>query len=248
MAISGSFVQKSLAQVRELQPTTPPAPPNERHSTRTEPDSAWNPQPASVGSGLPAEYQDDVNLGIVSKGITREIGNFRSHDTDNRNHGSKTAQYIWPQAYSPYNETPSTTYHTVDDSQQEGAPISSARSLARSRNSFSTPVVDSNENLQVQGAKNGDGGRVFVSHYSSLTTLGAMYSKNTLRGIVPQEAAVPVATPGLDGIRGSGIPGNSPMRAKLFATPQLNRTPPSMSETIMAEAPATPEYYDVGTW
>ena len=93
--------------------------------------------------------------------------------------------------------------------------------------------------FRVTGARRSIPRRWAQARYSS-PTLGAMYSKNTLRGILPQTATVPVTTPGLRGITDSGIPSNTRFLGKTFTTPALFRSPPSESEQQMANSSVTP--------
>jgi hypothetical protein len=73
-----------------------------------------------------------------------------------------------------------------------------------------------------------------VARYSS-PTLGAMYSKNSLRGILPQVVATPYNQPALTtGPWNSGIPSNARWLSPRFTMPQLFRSPPSESEGLMA--------------
>lgn len=67
--------------------------------------------------------------------------------------------------------------------------------------------------------------------YSS-PTLGAMYSKNTLRGVLPNTVATPYPQPALTGYKLGGMAPNSRQLLTRFTTPTLFRMPPSEAATI----------------
>lgn len=71
----------------------------------------------------------------------------------------------------------------------------------------------------------------FVADYSS-PTLGAMYSQNTPRGVLPNTVATPFPQPPVSGYKASGIAPNQRQLLKRFVTPTLYRTPPSEAATI----------------
>jgi hypothetical protein len=75
----------------------------------------------------------------------------------------------------------------------------------------------------------------FRMRYSS-PTLGAMYSTNPLRGVLPNTVATPFPQGGTIGYKGSDIPPNSRPVFPRFATPTMFRTPASERDTITAVA------------
>lgn len=74
--------------------------------------------------------------------------------------------------------------------------------------------------------------RNFVANYSS-PTIGAMYSKNTPRGVLPNHIDTPYPQAALsNGYKTGGMPPNQRQLLKRFVTPTLYRTPPSEAATI----------------
>ena len=74
--------------------------------------------------------------------------------------------------------------------------------------------------------------RWFVAKYSS-PTIGAMYSANPLRGVLPNTISTPFPQPALiNGYKTGGMPPNQRQLLKRFVTPTLFRSPPSEQATI----------------
>lgn len=73
----------------------------------------------------------------------------------------------------------------------------------------------------------------FTARYSS-PTLGAMYSENPLRGVLPNTIASTFPQPGTSGYKGSDIPPNQRPTFPRFVTPTMFRSPPSERDTITA--------------
>lgn len=71
----------------------------------------------------------------------------------------------------------------------------------------------------------------FTADYAS-PTIGAMYSRNPLRGVLPNTVATPFPQQGLTGYKLAGIAPNQRQLLKRFVTPTLFRTPPSEAATI----------------
>jgi hypothetical protein len=65
-------------------------------------------------------------------------------------------------------------------------------------------------------------------------TIGAMYSKNTLRGVLPNTIDTPYPQPGTEGYKGSNIPPNQRPTWPRFVTPTMFRAPASERDTITA--------------
>jgi hypothetical protein len=90
--------------------------------------------------------------------------------------------------------------------------------------------------------------RRWASRDYTSPALGAMYSKNSLRGVLPQVVAVPYNQPALTGVTDSGIGSNARFLGRTFTLPQLWQAPRSESDVLTAAQaqPPTSPVIDTG--
>lgn len=161
-------------------------------------------------------------------------------------HGDTSAGYFGGHQYDPMPQQFAGSSYEVLGNNVQAIPSTGARTIAKSR--LGGGFVDgSGGDFAPTGFHIGIGGpgqrRWAQARYSS-PTLGAMYSRNSLRGILPQTIAVPVNQPALTGGQAgdnnSGIGSNARFLGKQFTLPQLFRSPPSESDQLMAtSSPST---------
>lgn len=152
-------------------------------------------------------------------------------------HGDKTAQYFPSQVYQPRGHPFLGERYAVDHGAGEaGDSVAiSGRVIAKHRpgGGFMDGPIDAF--YKSTGFRRGEDRRYAIAYYSS-PTIGAMYSKNTLRGVMPQTIAVPTnqpaSTPWNPSV--SGIASQQRAPKKTFVTPQIFRSPPSESDTMVA--------------
>jgi hypothetical protein len=247
-------------------PMAPKPPPVTRHGDDKGPTSAWTTPPAGTGQG----YSDPqaVDIGMQARGLQRDLSwayGHRGTDTTGRalapangawntwEHSRNVAQESSAAAHGD-TRTMRLTDHQYNPQPQEGAgyaqgvdradgkpgPTMSAQAALHDRpgGQFSTGA---------QGQFGPTGFRLGISrrwasrNYSS-PALGAMYSKNSLRGILPQIVATPHNQPPLAGPMESGIGSNARFLARTFTLPSLFTVPRSQSDVLMAAQPAPPQY------
>ena len=89
--------------------------------------------------------------------------------------------------------------------------------------------------------------RRWASRSYTSPALGAMYSRNSLRGVLPQIVATPHNQPALAGVMESGIASNARALLGNFTWPAIFNTPPSVSDQLTAAYQpnvAAPGQYD----
>lgn len=252
MGISGTFAAMTAA----VQPMAAKPAPADRHGQMTQPDNNWSPAPDSTGGG----YGDPqpVDPQMTGRGIRLDIGHEAGHqgtaavrnarrpyvgqgaaqDASAAAHADPLGGYFQGHQYDPMPQQFAGSAYEVLPQNVRAIPSFSARTIWHSRpgGQFSdgTPGGD----VAPTGFPTGDPGRWAVARYTS-PTLGAMYSKNTLRGVLPQTVATPYNQPALTGPAGtkaSGIPSNARYLGKYVTTPRLFRSPTSESDSIIAGA------------
>lgn len=267
--ISGTFA----AMTATAQPMAAKPQPNDRHGQRQQPDNNWSAPPDTTGGGYDTPVPVDPQMtgrGIVmdlghSKGHqgTGAVRNARrpfasswllrgrgdawkveegaAQDAAAAAHGDTSAGYFKGHQYAAPPAQFAGSAYTVSGNNVKRIPGTTARQVSHSRAGGQFSEGGSGE-FAPTGFPIGESGRWASAHYSS-PTLGAMYSKNSLRGVLPQTIATPYNQPALTGAAGqnSGIPSNQRFLGKVWRTPALFRSPPSQSDAIIAGAAPVPE-------
>lgn len=256
MAISGTFA----AMTATAQPMAAKPAPVARHGQMTQPRDNWSAPAAGTGAG----YSDPqpVDPQMTGRGIRLDIGHERGHQgtASTRNarrpytgrgaqlraqeaaagaHGDPMAGYYQGHQYDPQPQQTAGARYEVMPSNVRAIPSFKARTVIHGRPGGQFSDGDGGGDWAPTGFPTGEAGRFAIARYSS-PTLGAMYSKNALRGVLPQTVATPYNQPALSGPAGtrtSGIPSNARFLAKPFTTPALFRSPASESDQIIAATP-----------
>lgn len=260
MPISGTFA----AMTAQRQPMAAKPAPNDRHGEMTQAADAWSAPAAATGGGYPDPQPVDALMS--GRGIRLDIGHEAGHQgtAATRNarrpytgpaaqlhaqeasaaaHGDPMAGYYQGHQYDPMPQQTAGARYDVVPSNVRAIPSFSARSVIHDRpgGQFSDGT---GADFAPTGFPLGEDGRFAVARYSS-PALGAMYSKNTLRGVLPQMISTPYNQPALSGPAGtkaSGIPSNARFLAVPFTTPALFRSPASESDQIIAASAPAPLY------
>lgn len=250
--ISGTFAASTATR----QPMAAKPAPAGRHGQMTQPDNNWSAPAAQTGAG----YSDPqpVDPQMTGRGIRLDVGHERGHSgtasvrrarspfvTQDGAQAASAVAHADPMGgywnghqYDPQPQQFAGSRYEVMPSNVRAIPSFKARTIWHSRpgGQFSDgPGGD----VAPTGFPTGEAGRFAVARYSS-PTLGAMYSRNTLRGVLPQMISTPYNQPALTGpagTRASGIASNARFLAKPFTTPALFRSPASESDGIIASAP-----------
>jgi hypothetical protein len=162
-------------------------------------------------------------------------------------HSDTSAGYYQGHMYAPMPAQFAGSSYEVREQSAMVAPGTGVRTGMHGRLGGGFTDGDGSGEFRPTGFNLGERGRFAVARYSS-PTLGAMYSKNSLRGVLPQVVQVPVDQPAIVGDAGqnSGIPPNRRFLAPSFTMPQLFRSPPSVSDRMIAAGPEMPEIGPVG--
>lgn len=255
MAISGTFA----AMTAQRQPMAAKPAPAQRHGQMQQPDNNWSAPPAGTGAGYPDPQAVDPQM--TGRGIRLDVGHERGHEgtastryarrpyagagsqlaaqtASAAAHGDPMAGYYQGHQYDPMPQQTAGARYDVMPSNVRAIPSFSAHTVIHGRpgGQFS---AGSGGDFAPTGFPTGEAGRFAIARYSS-PTLGAMYSKNSLRGVLPQTVATPYNQPALSGPAGtkaSGIPSNARFLLKGFTTPALFRSPASESDQIIASTP-----------
>lgn len=253
MPISGTFA----SMTGQRQPMAAKPAPADRHGQMTQPDNNWSAPAAATGAGYPDAQAVDPQM--TGRGIRLDVGHERGHagtasvrrarspfvTQDGAQAASAVAHsdpmggYWQGHQYDPQPQQTAGARYEVMRQNDNAIPSFKARVIWHSRpgGQFSEGTGG---DVAPTGFPLGDQGRFAVARYSS-PTLGAMYSKNTLRGVLPQMISTPYNQPALSGPAGtktSGIASNARFLGKQFTTPALFRSPASESDGIIAAAPA----------
>lgn len=124
-------------------------------------------------------------------------------------------------------------YQTQDREETKGySSAFTGRMLAKNHNDG---FMDGDPSVEYQTTYHTGGTHArnwFTADYSS-PTIGAMYSRNPLRGVLPNFISTPFPQPPLTGgYKTAGIAPNQRQLLKRFTTPTLFRSPPSEAATI----------------
>lgn len=254
MAITGTFA----AMTATAQPMAAKPAPVDRHGQMTQPADNWSAPADSTGGG----YSDPqaVDPQMTGRGIQLDIGHSRGHDAtatirkarspfrdvgaaqdaSAAAHGDPMAGYYEGHQYEPQPQQFAGSRYEVVPNNVRAIPSFGARTVIHGRvgGEFSDGTGG---DFAPTGFPIGEAGRWAVARYSS-PALGAMYSKNSLRGVLPQMISTPYNQPALSGAAGTktaGIPSNARFLGVSFTTPALFRSPTSESDAIIAAAPPT---------
>lgn len=158
-------------------------------------------------------------------------------------HGDAATAYLSGHQYAPAPQAFAGEAYEVCPNNVAASPSVGARTIAHGRPGGQHTDGGSGEFAPTgynQGIGTAAMPRWAAARYSS-PTLGAMYSKNTARGVLMQQHTVPVnqaADQGGAAGTTSGMPSNQRFKLPMFTTPALYRSPVSMSEAVMADNPA----------
>lgn len=247
-----------FAWTGQAQPMAPKPDPAQRHGAQEGPTSAWTVPPAGTGQGY--EEPQPVEPGMSARGIQRDTGYVWGHygtGTTRRAfapvlghwatreyardvlqehsaaaHGDIRTTNLYTHQYNANPQDTAGESQAVDRAAGHAGPEMNAQSALHDRpgGQFSSGA---------QGSFGPKGFRVGVSRrwaFREYATplIGAMYSKNSLRGILPQTVARPYNQPALAGVRESGIGSNERFLAPSFTLPQMFTVPRSESDVLMA--------------
>lgn len=253
MAISGTFAAMTAVK----QPMAAKPAPAGRHGDMTQPRDNWSPAPDSTGGG----YGDPapVDPQMIGRGIRLDVGHEAGHgastavrtarrpythqgaaqEASAAAHGDVMTGYWQGHQYDPQPQQFAGSAYTVARQNDMAIPSFSARTIWHSRPGGQFSDGPAGGPVAPTGFPLGDPGRWAGARYSS-PALGAMYSSNALRGVLPQMVATPYNQPGLVGPAGtkaSGIPSNARYLGIPFTRPALFRSPQSESDRIIAATP-----------
>lgn len=253
MGISGTFA----SMTSQKQPMAAKPAPAARHGEMQQPDDNWSAPPAGTGGG----YGDPapVDPSMTGRGIRLDIGHEAGHqatavvrnarrpyirqgaaqDAAAAAHGDVLTGYYQGHQYDPQPMQFAGSAYSVSRQNTDAIPSFSARTIWHSRPGGQFSDGPGGGDVAPTGFPLGDAGRWAGARYSS-PALGAMYSSNALRGVLPQMVATPYNQPALSGPAGtkaSGIASNARFLGRSFTTPQLFRSPTSESDAIIAAAP-----------
>lgn len=261
MPITGNFA----AMTATRQPMAAKPAPAARHGQMQQPDNNWSAPPASTGGGYPEPAPETVDM--AARGIRLDIGHERGHagTAATRNarrpytgsnsqlaaqeasaaaHSDPMAGYYDGHQYAPMPQQTAGAAYQVLPNNVGAIPAFGARTVIHGRPGGQHMDGAAGGEWAPTGFPLGEKGRWAVARYSS-PTLGAMYSSNALRGVLPQTVATPYNQPALSGPAGTkaaGIPSNTRFLGKLATTPALFRSPPSESDAIIAATPPAAGY------
>lgn len=242
-------------QGRPMAPKPPPAP---QHAHDTAPETAWTVPPAGTGQGFSDPQPVDPLMN--ARGISRDlsiayghngtaltaralapVGGANATETHNRYtgqaraaaaHGDRRLIRAQTHAYNPGAQGQMGDGQSVDWAEGHGGVGIPAMALVKSRvgGAFSDGAAGE---IAPTGFRLGNSRRWAARSYTS-PALGAMYSRNSLRGVLPQVVASPVNQPGLIGPLESGIASNARFLAKFAVTPKIWQSPRTASDIAIA--------------
>jgi len=264
MAISGTF----SAMTAQQQPMAAKPAPAPAHGDQSPDATDWSPGPAGTGGGYP-DPAGGADALMTARGIRLDIGHEAGHqgttatryarrpwsgpraqdaaqEASAAAHSDPMAGYYQGHQYDPRPEQTAGAAYTVTGQNTNAIPTFGARTVIHGRpgGQFSDTTGGAGGEFGPTGFPIGEQGRWATAHYSS-PALGAMYSSNALRGVLPRTVATPVNQPGLvgpAGTRSSGIPSNARFLGVPFTTPALFRAPASESDQMIAAAAPAAAY------
>lgn len=237
-----------------------------RHKDLPAAASAWTVPPAGTGQG----YSDpqEVVPGMTGRGIYRSparqyghrgtdvtarasapvLGHWTSpqHSRDvmqaysGMAHSDLRTADLYTHQYNPTAPREAGEYQGVDKAAGLPGPTMDAQHVIHDRPGGQFSAGASGQVGPV-GFRQG-----FVRRWASRTysspALGAMYSRNTERGVLPQIVATPHNQPPLAGVMESGIASNTRFLGRTWTLPQLYTQPRSQSDVLMAMQPPPAMY------
>lgn len=235
-------------------PSDPPL--DARHGAGKQPDDNWSAPPASMDATVATGDvgPDEVVPNMLGRGVQLDLGHRWGHggtvktalarrpfttqgaaqDASAAAHGDKTAANYTP-IYDP-NPIPfaGERYGVDHATGREGVPRG-ARAIIHDR--LGGQHVDGQGGTFVSTGYRLGVSRRFATAYYSSPTLGAMYSNNTARGVLPQTVSIGTPQPAPGGaIYNSGLGSQERQRTRdRFTVPRLFRSPPSWSDQVIAE-------------
>lgn len=243
-----------FAWTGQNQPMAPKPAVDPQHSQNTAPDTAWTTPPAGTGQGYPDAQPVDALM--LAPGIQRDpswaYGHVGTNATraalapvngayDTFTHARNVAQARSARAHSDtrtvraqthaYNPQPQGELgdrQGVDRAEGHQATAISGKAIVKSQPGGQFSDGPEGE-FAPTGFRRGVSRRWASRAYSS-PALGAMYSKNSLRGILPQIVAKPYNQRALAGPTESGIPSNGRFLSPRFVTPSMYTVPQSESD------------------
>lgn len=236
----------------QSQPMAAKPQPNDRHGVKTMPDNAWSTPPAGTGQGAPFAAPTDPSMS--ARGIRRDLAWTYGHSGTARtrpaftphiglsgSHARNAAQAssaaahsdiasgrIAAHTYAPQPQGTMGETHSMDIGDGHPGPTTLVRSIVHGHTGGSFSDGAGGEVGPV-GFRLGEARRWVLAPYKS-PAIGAMYSKNSLRGILPQTISTPHNQPGLPGVTDSGIPSNARFLARPFTMPRIFKTPTPESQ------------------
>lgn len=242
----------------QAQPMAPKPEPADRHGAQDGPTSAWTVPSAGTGQGY-ADPQPVVP-GMQARGLQRDIGYAYGHEGTEVTRAAQApsiGRYVTPEhardtlqarAAAAHGDIRTTNLYThqynaiPQDTAGESQGVDAAAGLAGPTMTAQAALHDRPGGQFSSGADGQFGPKGFrigmvrrwAHRQYSTPLLGAMYSKNSLRGILPQTVATPYNQPALAGVRESGISSNGRFLPVPFTLPQMFTVPRSESDVLMA--------------
>ena len=242
----------------QSQPMAAKPPLSAVHNADTGPVTAWTPPAAGTGQGFSSPQAVDPQM--TARGIQRQPAWFYGHKGTARTarsmapangaldgqygardvmqsraayaHGDLATALLQTHQYNYSPQTEAGEGQAVDRATGLAGPTQDAQSVLHG-----TPGGQFSDGASGQfgpkGFRIGVVRRWAHRAYSS-PLLGAMYSRNSLRGVLPQTVATPYNQRALAGPMESGIPSNTRFLGSQFTLPSLYTAPVSQSDLLMA--------------
>lgn len=231
--------------------------PDKRHATKSQPDNHWSAPPADPAQ-VPGDYTNQATPPMTGRGIVLDLGHRFGHegtavtaharapfigptsqgaaqDAAANAHGDSTSAYFTPHAYAPIAKPFAGESYSVDRADGAAGVPHSGRTIAKAAGGW---FVDGprEDSYAPTGYRLGVTRRWAERKYSS-PLLGAQWSSNALRGVIPQTVAVPVNQAPSGQIKNSGLGSQQRQLLRTFTIPALFRNPPSASDQQVAAQP-----------
>jgi hypothetical protein len=249
----------AFAWTGQAQPMAPKPPLDPQHAQSTAPDTAWTTPPARTGQGGSAPQPVQTLMG--ARGIARNpswafghrgtaataqalapvIGAYASDSrvrmVAQRNaaiaHGDRRTATLQTHAYNPSPQREYGEGQSVDIASGHDGPQYPVHAIVHDRPGGQFLDGSGGGEMGPTGFRLGVSRRWAGRSYTS-PALGAMYSRNTLRGVLPQIVATPHNQPALAGVMESGIASNARALLGNFTWPAIFNSPPSVSDQLTA--------------
>lgn len=252
------------------QPVAPKPPVAAAHGVLPADRTAWTPPPEGTGQGYSEPQPVDPVMAargidrqpayayghqgtsitaaaqapVMSRHATRETSRNLMQMMSSAAHGDMRTALLQTHQYNPPAPTEEGEGQGVDRASGLPGPRYSVRGIVHSKSGGIFSDGDSTGQVGPVGFREGIVRRWAYRRYTS-PALGAMHSRNPLRGVLPNTISTPHNQPGLPGPRNSGIPSNQRFLPPAFTLPQIWQQPRSASDLLMAQQGAQAPGYPV---